>query len=382
MLKDPSSPKQPDSQTSVSVPRLAIKTICLFIVINLLYAAINPLPVLGHLSAYNILFPGRLRLPYGENPSQSYNLSLFSLEAMFASHAVATPKNPSEYRVVLIGDSSTWGYLLKPDQTLSANLNAAKLTRPDGREVHVYNLGYPTMSLAKDLMILKRSLRYQPDLIIWLVSLESFPQDKQLESPIVQHNPAEMQALIQTYAINLDPNDTSFVRQSFWQNTLLGQRRELADLLRLQLYGVMWAATGIDQYYPTSYEPPQVDLPDDQTFHGLKPPTLKPEDLSLDILQAGFQAAGNTPVLLVNEPIFLSPGKNNNIRYNFFYPRWAYDQYRQMLAAQSLAHGWDYLDLWQLLPAQEFTNSAIHVTPAGEAEISRKIATAIATNDR
>jgi lysophospholipase L1-like esterase len=382
MHKDPPSPKQSNTQTSVSLPRLAIKTVCLFIAINLVYAPINPLPALGHLSAYNILFPGRLRLPYGENPSQSYNLSLFSLEAMFASHAVATPKNPSEYRVVLIGDSSTWGYLLKPDQTLSAKLNAAKLTRPDGRQVHVYNLGYPTLSLAKDLMILKRSLRYQPDLIIWLVSLESFPRDKQLSSPIVQHNPTEMQALIQTYAINLDPNDPGFVRQSFWQNTLLGQRRALADLLRLQLYGVMWAATGIDQYYPASYEPPQVDLPADQTFHGLVPPILKPEDLSLDILQAGFQAAGETPVLLVNEPIFLSSGENSNIRYNFFYPRWAYDQYRQMLAAQSLAHGWDYLDLWQLLPAQEFTNSAIHVTPAGEAEISRKIATAISNIDR
>ena len=382
MHTDPTSPNQPNTQTSVSVPRLAIKTVCLFIVINLVYVTINPLPILGQISAYNILFPGRLRLPYGETSSQSYNLSLFSLDAMFASHAVASRKNPTEYRVVLIGDSSTWGYLLKPDQTLSANLNATKLARPDGREVHVYNLGYPTMSLAKDLMILKRSLNYQPDLIIWLVSLESFPRDKQLSSPIVQHNPKEMQAIFQTYAINLDPNDPSFVRQGFWQNTLPGQRRELADLLRLQLYGVMWAATGIDQYYPASYEPPQVDLPADQTFHGMKPPTLQPEDISLDILQAGFQAAGKTPILLVNEPIYLSSGRNSNIRYNFFYPRWAYDQYRQMLFTQSLAHGWDYLDLWQMLPAQEFTNSAIHVTPAGEAEISQKIATAISHINR
>ena len=109
MSKDPSPTKQPNTQSSISLPRLAIKTICLFIVIDLVYAAINPLPALGHLSAYNILFPGRLRLPYGENPSQSYNLSLFNLEAMFASHAVASPKKPAEFRVVLIGDSSTWG---------------------------------------------------------------------------------------------------------------------------------------------------------------------------------------------------------------------------------------------------------------------------------
>ncbi len=186
-----------------------------------------------------------------------------------------------------------------------------------------------------------------------------------------------MQAVIQTYALNLDAHDPRFVWPGFWQNTLLGERRDLADLLRLQLYGVMWAATGIDQYYPSTYTPVQIDLPADQTFHKLKPPTLKPEDLSLDILQAGFQAAGNIPVLLVNEPIFLSPGKNSNIRYNFFYPRWAYDQYRDLLTAQSQAHGWHYLDLWNLLPAQEFTNSAIHVTPLGEAEIAQKIKEAI-----
>ena len=29
--------------------------------------------------------------------------------------------------------------------------------------------------------------------------------------------------------------------------------------------------------------------------------------------------------------------------------------------------GWNYLDLWNLVPADQFTNSAIHVTPAGEA---------------
>jgi len=374
--KPPSSAPLPD-HASINLPRLLIKTLCLFILFNLVFAFINPLPAMGNLSAYNAIFPGRLRLPYGEDASQSYNLSLFNLEAMFASLAVAAPKAANEYRVVLIGDSSTWGYYLHPDQTSSAYLNQANLSRSDGRKMRFYNLGYPTQSLAKDLLILNRALRYQPDLIIWSVSLESFPKNTQLVSPIVQHNPQEMQTVIQSYTLNLDPHDTSFIWPNYWQNTLLGRRRDLADLLRLQLYGVMWAATGIDQYYPRNYTPVQVDLPNDQTFHKLEPPTLKPEDLSLDILQAGFKAAANIPVLLVNEPIFLSNGENSNIRYNFFYPRWAYDQYRELLSAQSRANGWHYLDLWNLLPAKEFTNSAIHVTPQGEAEIAQKIEEAI-----
>ena len=37
-------------------------------------------------------------------------------------------------------------------------------------------------------------------------------------------------------------------------------------------------------------------------------------------------------MLLVNEPMLISNGANSEIRYNFFYPRWAYDEYRSMLA--------------------------------------------------
>ncbi len=366
---------------AINPARLAVKAIILFLIANLACAAINPLPALGRLSAYNVLFPGRLRLPYGEDPSQSYNLSLFNLDAMFASHAVAAPKPPGEYRVILIGDSSTWGYLLKPDQTLCAALNSLNLAAPGGRQARFYNLGYPTLSLAKDLLILNYALRYQPDLIIWLFTLESFPKDNQLSSPLVEHNASEIQSLIHDYALNLDPQDPALLQPSLQhgllQNTIVGRRRDLADLFRLQLYGVMWAATGIDQHYPASYDPPQVDLSGDETFHGLKPPTLNPDDLSMDVLQAGVQAAGKIPLLLVNEPVFRSNGLNSNIRYNFFYPRWAYDQYRNLLSAQSQAHGWHFLDLWDLLPAREYTNSAIHVTPLGEDKIAQAIAKVI-----
>ncbi len=55
--------------------------------------------------------------------------------------------------------------------------------------MRAYNLGYPVMSLTKDLLILDYAQRYQPDLIIWAVTLESFPYDKQLFPPLLQNNP-------------------------------------------------------------------------------------------------------------------------------------------------------------------------------------------------
>ena len=49
--------------------RVALKTGLLFLLCNLLFALTLPLEPLGRLSLYNALFPGRERLPYGENPA-------------------------------------------------------------------------------------------------------------------------------------------------------------------------------------------------------------------------------------------------------------------------------------------------------------------------
>lgn len=344
---------------------LLVKSLLLFVLLNLAFAWLYPMPQLGRLSLYNHLFPGRLRLPYSDQPEQAYSLTLDNLEAMFAAHEIsAGPKPADEYRVLLIGDSATWGFLLPADQTLAAALNAQNLRPPDGRRLRAYNLGYPVMSVTKDLLILSVAVRYQPDLVVWPLTLESLPYDKQLFSPLLQHNAAAVRDLIQTYHLSLDPNAPELSLPTFWQRTLIGARRPLADLIRLQLYGPMWAATGIDQAIPTSYARPQSDLPADESFHNLRPPHLTAEDLAFEALLAGRAMLGATPVLLVNEPIFISQGKNSNIRYNYYYPRWAYDDYRQLLAGLCAQNRWDCLDLWNLIPPEEFTNTAVHLSAA------------------
>ena len=364
--------------TNFSLKRVIIKGVLLFIVIDILFAPLSPIPKLGQISAYNLIFPGRLRLPYGEKPDQAYNISLYNLDAMFASHELAANEKPAdEYRVLIIGDSSAWGFLLKPENTITAYINAANIQIGDDRFVRAYNLGYPTMSLTKDLLVLSYAMRYQPDLIIWLVTLESFPVDKQLDSPIVQNNPSRVQDLITTHSLNLNPHDPRFVIPSFLESTLIGQRRALADLVRLQLYGVLWAATGVDQYYPDTFEPPQENFTMDETFHDSLPPDLDPQDLSMDVLSAGTSMANGVPILYVNEPIYISHGENSNIRYNFFYPRWAYDQFRGMFNEFCQQNEWKCLDLWNLVSPDEFTNSAIHMTPQGTKQLASQLESAI-----
>lgn len=352
---------------------VVLKAMLLFALVNVLLALVDPLPALGRISAYNVLLPGRARLPYGENPARAYNLSLFNLDAMLASHELARPKAADEYRVLVMGDSSVWGFLLPAEDTLSAYMNAAGQRLDDGRRVRVYNLGYPILSVTKDLLLLSRLKAYAPDLIIWMVTLESLPADKQLFPPLVQNNAAEVRALIARHGLSLDPADPSFVDPSLWDRTLLGRRRALADLLRLQLYGVPWAATGIDQDIPATFTPRMEDLPADTTFHGLTGPELRPADLALDVLAAGVAEAGDTPVIFVNEPMFVSQGENSDLRYNFFYPRWAYDGYRRLLAAEAAQRGWTYVDLWDAVPSSEYTDSAIHLTPAGSALLAQRV---------
>jgi hypothetical protein len=329
----------------------------------------------GKLSLYNVVFPGRERFPFGES-QKGYNLSLFDLDAMFAAHVLTgTPKAPDEFRVLLIGDSSVWGTLLTPGQTLAGQLNSQSMLAC-GKTVRAYNLGYPYISLLQELMILDEALQYQPDMVIWLTTLESFPEDKQMTAPLVANSPERVRDLIFKYELNGDPDDAALNHASAWDQTFVSRRRPLADLFRLQMYGVLWSATGIDQFYPEDYARAQTDFEEDYEFHGLKPPATLEGLLALDVLDAGLNAA-DVPTILVNEPILISNGRNSEIRYNFFYPRWAYDEYRALLSSYTTQRGVPYLDLWDIVPMDQFTNSGVHLTPFGEGLLADRVGEAI-----
>ncbi len=355
---------------------IVFKATLLLVIFNFLFILTSGIP-LGKLSLYNKIFPGRERFPFGEN-QRGYNLSLFNLDAMFAAHVlVGTPKADNEFRVILIGDSSVWGTLLTPQENLAGQLNSQDISACN-KNVRVYNLGYPYISLLQELMILDEALNYQPDMIVWLTTLESFPKEKQFGAPLVANSPERVKQLITNYQLPLDPNDPALNHPTTWDQTFMQQRKDLANLIRLQLYGVPWSATGIDQFYPENYERAQTDFEADDSFYDIKQNKPLHEQLSLDILDAGLHAT-NIPIVLVNEPILVSNGRNSDIRYNFFYPRWAYDEYRVMLSEYTAQQNIPYLDLWDLVPMDEFTNSGVHLTPFGESLLAEKVGAAIQT---
>ncbi len=351
--------------------RILIKALLLVVVVNYAFIALNRLPV-GSISLYNSVFHGRQRFPFGENPAAAYNLSLYNLDGMFASHQLsAADKTADEYRVLVVGDSSVWGFLQEPAETLAGILDQKGIAC-GGKNLRVFNLGYPSLSILKDLLIIDRANKLEADLIVWMVTLESLPRSAQLETPLVANNALAVNDLIERYGLDFEKLPVDWL-----DFTLIARRRELADLIRLQFYGLLWSATGIDQDYPLEYTPAQRDFEADDSFHDFSAPELDTSQLALEVIQKTVKKNVLMDFMVVNEPILISAGKNSAIRYNYYYPRWAYDQYRVWMKNAMDDSGIAYYDLWDIVPESNFTNSAIHLDRTGEEILAERISSLI-----
>jgi hypothetical protein len=337
--------------------RILGKAILLFIVFNYAFTCV-PEAALWRLSVYNTILPGQTRFPL-EN----------DLDLMFSTHEIAASgTRNNEYKVVVLGDSSTWGFLLNSNQTYSSVINTSGVLTCKKQTVHIYNLGYVSLSVFKDLIILQRAVSYKPDLIIWNVTLNSMLR-KSEQSVIAKNNRELAQDLIHKYglAIEIDPvkgpepHNTSF----------LDQRDQIARFIKYQLDGIRSQAAG--ESSDNRYTPLGMDVKADDSFDGIPTPALSPDLLLFDVLNAGVSIAGDIPVIILNEPIQIVNGKNSEIRYNKNYPRWVYDQYREMMAARSKQYHWNYMDLWNTIPPTEFSNTPVHHTATGEKIFSQAI---------
>ena len=219
-----------ETQSKISIGRIIVKVAVLFFVFNFLFIGFDQTD-LGKISLYNSILPGRERFPFGENPSRSYNLTINNIEAMFSSLRLAgETKKQDEYRIFIVGDSSVWGSLQKNSDTLSGQLNNLNLMNCNGRKIVFYNLGYPTLTILKDLMIIDRALAYQPDLILWLVTLESFSRENQTISELLKNNAPLINQIVKKYGLD---HLYHFEEPTLIDRTFLNQRRNLADLARL-----------------------------------------------------------------------------------------------------------------------------------------------------
>lgn len=348
--------------------RVLGKALILFLLINILFGLIDP--SLGKVSAYNLVIPGRVRFPFG-NASDPYVVVVDNLDVMAASHLIAQPKQPGEYRVVLIGDSSVWGEKSSVRDTISEQWNAMRL-QCNGRELRFYNLGYPHPSVIKDVIILDKAMEYQPDMVVWFITLNSLIP-KRL-SPFIEANSERAAKVLADHDIPFSQEEELAAHQtSFYDKTLIGRRSELARAIKLQALGLLWMASGQDKRASTKKIELSQDVDDDARYRGIEPGKNLGNKILFDAMAAGHEIAGSIPVLIVNEPIYIASGQNSGIRYNGVYPRWAFDQYRDLMTQEAQQNHWKYLDLWDAVPAGAFYDTGLHVSAEGERLLIQQI---------
>lgn len=348
-------------KSEISPVRVLLKAMCLFVVINILYAVVSP--QVSKISAYNSIFPGRTRLPFGTH-GDPYSVTVDNVDIMFASHLISAPKQLNEYRVVLLGDSSVWGEGLGAHEVISEQWNELD-ARCGNKIIRTYDLGYPHPSLMKDLVILDKAMDYKPDLVIWSVTLNTLMSQR--TNPFVEGNSGRVAQILKTYHLSFSGEENfPQTKPGFYEKTLIGQRSNLARQIKLQMLGIIWTASGADTNRSGPEPLPDLNVNNDVLFHGMDSTKDLEHKLWIEAIQAGFDIVHQVPLLIVNEPIFISSGANASVRYNSLYPRWAYDQYRNIMTTKAQSAGWNYFDAWNVVAPQYFSDATLHLTASGE----------------
>jgi hypothetical protein len=355
--------------SSIHPLRLLLKTVLLVLAFEIPFAS-APIPF-GATSSYELLQMPRDRLPISTRPAVDAALDVGNLDAMFASHIVSRPKAADEFRVMVFGDSAVWGLQLPASDTLPSQLDRLGLVCGE-KQLRFYNLSFPRSSATKDLMLLDKAQAYQPDLIVWLITWYTLMPKTRVDHWLVTRNPGEFEALARRF--DFLPKD--YRTPTLWDD-VINQNSSLFRVARFQLYPLIQLATRRDQVIGPAETLPTA-LSADTTFEGMKPPLLRPAQVSLDQVQDFYDLAGSVPVILVNEPMLVvHRAANSDIRYNNYYPRWVYDQYRTYVQQAASEHRWDYLDLWDAIPPEYFADTPLHLVPAGQGLLAKTLVPSI-----
>ncbi len=342
--------------------RIFIKAIAILLISNLIFLAIriDPLGELMMLNTWGLVGHGRARLFY---PSDSRNGQL-PTEALLAAHDIAhRPKNADEFRVVILGDSGTLGWTVPDDETISAQLTARHL-QVNGKRVVAYNLAYPVPNVARDALILDAAMRYRPDLVIWFVTAMSLRNvlEPGQDNSFLEINRDRLQRLTDRY--NLQG----------WVNAHMPPEPSLRTWIAIRNPDAVsvWFNS---LFYPfispswgqTTRRLGSEPIPAKARYSSEQPAFNPMPNDTWQFVTGGkdLAAEAGVPLLLVNESILVGSGPNSDVNYNLLYERALYDRYRYTLAMYARQRDLWYIDLWNIIPASSFTDTAFHSDAAG-----------------
>ena len=132
--------------------------------------------------------------------------SLTTNELGLRHESIAIPKPINEYRILSLGESSTWGHGVKRSETYSARLEA--MLSASGRAANVINAGVPAYTIQQSAVYLdEEGPRLQPDVVLVYHQTNDFLPSGGIDA----HNP--------------------LVRLTATDREMINRRRPLAPLL-------------------------------------------------------------------------------------------------------------------------------------------------------
>jgi hypothetical protein len=361
--------------------RVLLKALVLLIIFDVLQMALGLGNALDRWSIYRAFTPPTMRLGLAE---QIGDPAWWRLNVLLDAHEIAQPKAPDEYRVVFLGDSSTFCLYCRAGEAIPKDVTDLGVTI-DGKRVRGYNLAYPGPDWLKDILILKHALHYQPDAIVWLVTAKGSSNQPTPAQPdahlFTRINADELPELQRRYGFNTWETRHYAAADAWYQSSIWLRGGRIRDWLVLLARTLRNAALYPDddrtkQYLlpgePVTQRPIRnpAEITSDQPGYG----TL-PND-RWDLLLVGQRMAqeAGIPLLIVNEPIYLASGLHSDVNYNSDYERAVYDRFRNAMTSFTREHRLRYLDLWNHLPPEEFSNTALHYNLPGNIHIAEEIA--------
>ncbi len=360
--------------------RVLIKAITLLLIFDVVQMALNLPHAIDRWPIYRSFTPPTSRLGLSD---QIGDPIWWRLDPLLDAHEIAQPKAPDEFRVIFLGDSATFCLYCRSTEAipfLFTQLDAIIA----GKHVRGYNLAYPGSDWLKDILILKHAMRYQPDAIVWLVTAKGAGDQPLPQEPdahlITRLNADELPALARDF--NLDTWETrryadadAWYQASIWAHG--GRYRDWLILIARTIRNAMiFPNQDLTQQYLLPGQP-VMSLPIREVaeINSTLPGYDRFPNRQWDLLLAGQRIAreAGVPLLIVNEPIYIGGGPNSNVNYNSFYERDLYDRFRAAMMNFTQQHSMAYLDRWDFLPPDEFSNTSLHYNLEGNRKVAEEV---------
>jgi len=285
---------------------------------------------------------------------------------------------PREQRVVVIGSSGSFGFPLPADQSAPAELD--RLLVAHGLRARAFNLGFVNTYQLRDALIARAALRYDPAVIVYpLTSAEFTHVAPAIHDALVEFfvdNSGTVEALASDPIPGLGEPIALY---NFWLDQIprtslaTSHLRELGALTR-----AMVRAGGEAAIRLLTGRFDQRPLPPLRTPAGYDcAATLTKEKgdeawASWNVLEylEELRRTRGIDVVLAHWPVNHLP---NGACYNQRTSTARLTEFLDWLRAESAARGFEYVDLHDLLPSDEFFDS-VHLTAEGNRRVGAALA--------